>query len=557
MADPGGKSGSTTSASAAPPAGIVLRRIPTGPGALPRLLSELRKFHFTGLVEVRGAAGPPGSVMEINGVPVGARQGENSGGPALPAILKLGGETGGEMVVRGRIDIKAEVDRKPSARIRGEVSVGELKWDAAEIEDAVKRAAEPIRMSRPPATDQGSPVARTGGRSKESEAHEVRLMRLVAEGWSEAGFEVVELVRALDSSSPRARDLFARHETSVKRLREMDQRLAALESGVRGPEVAMLRGRLRDPARVDELETEVGRFLTKVEEERKLDRLRRQEEAGARQAAEYRRRERIRRVRDVYQLVLRAPARSGHPPGRKATRVTDARQIFDTFLITPRNREAYDACLAVSRRSRKHLLVVISGPRSTGKTHLLRSLQAQATAAGRITVGRVDCADPLDSLPAKEVESGLRALRRAHGNDAILLLDHLDHVAARDDLAIEVGNLVEDAMARGAHVVVACQQPSPSLGALPLRAADHLRTGVVVEAIPPGFDDRVEMLGRRGAALGYDLPKGLLAFIARAHSAEVGVEFASLEKLLAFAALLRRAPDLEFARGTVADNMMI
>ena len=557
MAQAGGKGGSTANGGSAPVAGIVLRRVPTGPGALPRLLSELKKFHFTGLVEVRGAAGPPGSVMEINGVPIGARQGEDSGGPALPAILKLGGEAGGEILVRGWIDVKAEVDRKPSARIRGEVSVGELRWDAAEVEDAVKRAKEPIRMARPPAMEPGPAVSGTGGRSKETEAQEGRLMRLVAEGWSEAGFEVVELLRALDSSSPRARDLFARHETSVRRLREMDQRLAALESGARGPEVAMLRGRLRDPARVDELEAEVGRFLSKVEEERKLDRLRRQEEAGARQAAEYRRRERIRRVRGVYQLVLRAPPRGGLPPGRKATRVTDPRQTFDTFLITPRNREAYDACLAVSRRSRKHLLVVISGPRSTGKSHLLRSLHSQVAAAGKVAVGMVDCAEPFEGLPAKEIELGLRALRRAHGNDAILLLDHLDHVAARDDLATEVGNLVEDAMARGAHVVLACQQASPSLGALPLRAADHLRTGVMVEAIPPGFDDRVEMLGRRGAALGYDLPKGLLAFIARAHSAEVGVEFASLEKLLAFAALLRRAPDLEFARGTVADNMMI
>ncbi|MGH7339529.1 MAG: DnaA ATPase domain-containing protein, partial [Candidatus Rokuibacteriota bacterium] len=247
----------------------------------------------------------------------------------------------------------------------------------------------------------------------------------------------------------------------------------------------------------------------------------------------------------------------GLPPGRKATRAADPRQTFDTFLITPRNRDAYDACLAVSRRSRRHLLVLVSGPRSTGKSHLLRALMAQAVAAGKISAGRVDCAEPFEGLSPKDSELGLRALRRVHGSDLVLIIDHLDHVAARDDLATEVGHLIDDAMARGAHVVAAAQQPGSSLAALPQRTSDHLRTGVMVEAIPPGFEDRVEMLGRRAAALGYDLPKGLLAFIARAHSADVGIELASLEKMLSFAALLRKAPDLEFVRGTVADNMMI
>jgi chromosomal replication initiation ATPase DnaA len=506
---------------------------------------------------VRADAGKAGSLLELNGVPVGARLGDAAGPTVVPEIARACESPGSEMVVRGRVDVSAEIARDASARLRADVSLGGLSWTAAEIEEAVKRAGQPIRMAGRPAGAKSREAGHAAGpRSKEAEAQETRLMRLVAEGWRDAGFEVAELMRALDSSSPRARELFSQHEAAVSKLREMDSRLAALSSGSRAPEVAMIRSMLKDPAKVAELEAEVSRLMTRIEEERKLERLRRQEDAGARQAAELRRRERIRRVREVYQAVLHAPLKGGSAPGRKGSRALD-RTAFDTFLITARNREAYDACLAAARRSRKHLLVLVTGPRSTGKSHLLRALVAQATATGRVAASRIDCADPLAGLPAVEADLGLRALRRARNSDAIIALDHLDHVCARDDLAAEVANIVDDAMARGAHVVGACQQSAPTLAALPQRTADHLRTGMVVEAIPPGFDDRVEILGRRASALGYDLPKGTLAFIARAHSADIGIELASLEKMLAFSALLRRAPDLEFARSTVADSMMI
>lgn len=221
-----------------------------------------------------------------------------------------------------------------------------------------------------------------------------------------------------------------------------------------------------------------------------------------------------------------------------------------SFLEGPSNRLALAAARQVARGDAEVNPLVIVAPRGLGKSHLLRGIQQEVTAAH----------------PERHVEledlAGLS--ERAHGErDGIvplhecdlLLLDGLERLVERPDLLPLVQELVDGRVPFGRHLVVATSLPLGGLGDEALARA--LSAGVVVEISPPDPGTRLAILRRRAGDLRPALPDEVLAAVATLPFATVRELLAALQRLVAFQAVSPAPLDPEQARILIGGGMAV
>lgn len=154
-------------------------------------------------------------------------------------------------------------------------------------------------------------------------------------------------------------------------------------------------------------------------------------------------------------------------------------------------------------------VLLLYGPRASGRTHLLQALTRVAARA------RLCAYLPLGQLAAADVAEALEGLDRA----ALVCLDDVDAVLADAAGSVAVLRLVDALRAHGGHCVIAAAAPAERLG-IPL--AD-LRTRLAAAATyglkPLDDADRERLLLERARARGLQLPadaaRALLARLPR------------------------------------------
>ncbi|HUG28715.1 MAG TPA: DnaA/Hda family protein [Gemmatimonadales bacterium] len=211
-----------------------------------------------------------------------------------------------------------------------------------------------------------------------------------------------------------------------------------------------------------------------------------------------------------------------------------------SFVEGPSNRLALAAVRRVAAGAggvEANPLVIVA-PRGLGKSHLLAALRNEAGAQRHV-----------------EAETVTGLAERAHGERGgvvplhecdLLLLDGLEVIAGRPDLAPLVQDLVESRVPFGRLLVVTTELPPAQLGAESL--AHALTAGLVVEMSEPDPGTRLGILRRRAADLSPALPDEVLTAVASLPFASIRELLAALQRLAAFQAVSPAPLDPEQAR---------
>ncbi len=211
-----------------------------------------------------------------------------------------------------------------------------------------------------------------------------------------------------------------------------------------------------------------------------------------------------------------------------------------TFVEGPSNRLALAAVrrVAAGAGGAEGNPLVIVAPRGLGKSHLLAALRSEVGAHRHV-----------------EAETVTGLAERAHGERGgvvplheceVLLLDGLEVIVGRPDLAPLVQDLVESRVPFGRQLVVTTALPPSQLGAESL--AHALTTGLVVEMGEPDPGTRLGILRRRAADLSPALPDEVLTAVASLPFASIRELLAALQRLAAFQAVSPAPLDPEQAR---------
>ena len=189
---------------------------------------------------------------------------------------------------------------------------------------------------------------------------------------------------------------------------------------------------------------------------------------------------------------------------------------FDSFVVGPSNRFAYNAALAVTDKpASAYNPLFIYGPSGLGKTHLLYAI------ANRIQQNYPDFNIVYISSEqfTNELIIALREhrnveFRKKYRNADLLLMDDIQFIGGKASTEEEFFHTFNELFEGHKQIVVTSDRPPNEISLL----ADRLRTrfegGLICDIIPPDYETRMAIIQNKANSLGMDLPDEICNYIA-------------------------------------------
>ena len=189
---------------------------------------------------------------------------------------------------------------------------------------------------------------------------------------------------------------------------------------------------------------------------------------------------------------------------------------FDSFVVGPSNRFAYNAALAVTDKpAMAYNPLFIYGPSGLGKTHLLYAI------ANRIQEKYPDFNIVYISSEqfTNELIIALREhknveFRKKYRNADLLLMDDIQFIGGKASTEEEFFHTFNELFEGRKQIVVTSDRPPKEISLL----ADRLRTrfegGLICDIIPPDYETRMAIIQNKANSLGIDLPDEICNYIA-------------------------------------------
>ena len=189
---------------------------------------------------------------------------------------------------------------------------------------------------------------------------------------------------------------------------------------------------------------------------------------------------------------------------------------FDSFVVGPSNRFAYNAALAVTDKpAMAYNPLFIYGPSGLGKTHLLYAI------ANRIQQNYPDFNIVYISSEqfTNELIIALREhrnveFRKKYRNADLLLMDDIQFIGGKASTEEEFFHTFNELFECHKQIVVTSDRPPNEIALL----ADRLRTrfegGLICDIIPPDYETRMAIIQNKANSLGMDLPDEICNYIA-------------------------------------------
>ncbi|MBR3077395.1 MAG: chromosomal replication initiator protein DnaA [Oscillospiraceae bacterium] len=189
---------------------------------------------------------------------------------------------------------------------------------------------------------------------------------------------------------------------------------------------------------------------------------------------------------------------------------------FDSFVVGPSNRFAYNAALAVTDKpAMAYNPLFIYGPSGLGKTHLLYAI------ANRIqekfpdfNIVYISSEQFTNELIIALREHRNVEFRKKYRNADLLLMDDIQFIGGKASTEEEFFHTFNELFEGRKQIVVTSDRPPNEISLL----ADRLRTrfegGLICDIIPPDYETRMAIIQNKANSLGIDLPDEICNYIA-------------------------------------------
>lgn len=247
---------------------------------------------------------------------------------------------------------------------------------------------------------------------------------------------------------------------------------------------------------------------------------------------------------------------NGHAAPPAAERALRGR--LEDFVVGANNRLAYSVALSVVERPLEDCSsVFIHSGCGLGKTHLLQGI-GNALTRRQPSVRWVYASgeDFTNQFVQSLREHKLDAFRHCFRNIDVLLLDDMQFIANKRATQEEFFHTFNAINGAGKRVILASDAHPKMIGDLSESLVNRLVAGVIVRIDRPDLETRKEILRRRAAAFGREIPEEIIDYIAERIVANVRELEGCLVKLIAFAALPDQVLNLETARRALDEHLV-
>ncbi|MHC4177085.1 MAG: chromosomal replication initiator protein DnaA, partial [Planctomycetota bacterium] len=225
-----------------------------------------------------------------------------------------------------------------------------------------------------------------------------------------------------------------------------------------------------------------------------------------------------------------------------------------SFVPGRTNGLALASAEAVARRPGEMTPLLIYGPTSVGKTHLLEGIWTAARKSHRQITAIYLSAEQFTTYFLEALRgSGLPSFRRKYRGVDLLILDDLQFLAGKRATQVELLHTADTLLRQGRQLVFAADRSPAELAELLPELTTRLEGGMVCRIEPPDYATRLGILAQMAARRQLDVPPEVQRFIASRLTNHARELSGALCRLQATGEVLRRPITLGLAEEALAE----
>jgi chromosomal replication initiator protein len=227
--------------------------------------------------------------------------------------------------------------------------------------------------------------------------------------------------------------------------------------------------------------------------------------------------------------------------------------IFDLFVEGNGNRLARAAAMSVAQNpGRSYNPLFIYGGAGLGKTHLLHAI-GQAASANHINVICISAEQFTNEFVTALREKNTEEFRNKYRSIGMLLIDDIQFISGKEQTEESFFHTFNELHNTNRQIVITSDCPPKSMPLLEERLRSRFEWGLIVDIQPPDYETRLAILHTKTEQKGISLGKDVLELIANAAQTNVRALEGSLNRVVAFARLLRVNPTADIAAKALED----
>jgi chromosomal replication initiator protein len=228
------------------------------------------------------------------------------------------------------------------------------------------------------------------------------------------------------------------------------------------------------------------------------------------------------------------------------------RYTFERFIVGHENRLAHAASLAVADKpATVYNPLFIYGATGLGKTHLLHAIGHRAW-SNHHRVLYVTAEQFTNQFVTAIAQGRTEEFRAKYRHVEILLIDDIQFLGGKERTQEEFFYTFNDLHAASGQLVISSDRSPRLISLLEDRLRSRFEWGLIADIQPPALETRLAILETKAAELQQEVTPDVLHFLAQRCHSNIRELEGSLNRIVAFACLLRAAITLDLATEALA-----
>ena len=227
---------------------------------------------------------------------------------------------------------------------------------------------------------------------------------------------------------------------------------------------------------------------------------------------------------------------------------------LDSFVAGDGNRLAITSAEMVIRQPGQNTPLLLYGPTSVGKTHLLEGIwTAVRRSQQRLTVVYVSAEQFTSHFLEALRGSGLPNFRRKYRGVSLLMIDDLQFLVGKRATQVELLHTIDTFLREGRQLVFAADRSPAELAELGPELTTRLSGGLVCRIEPPDYATRLGIVAQMARRMKLTIPAEVQQYVASRLTSHARELSGALCRLKASGQALRQPISLAMAEETLAD----
>ena len=228
------------------------------------------------------------------------------------------------------------------------------------------------------------------------------------------------------------------------------------------------------------------------------------------------------------------------------------RYTFERFIVGPENRLAHAASLAVADKpAAVYNPLFIYGGTGLGKTHLLHAIGHRAW-SNHYRVLYVTAEQFTNHFVTSIAQGRSEEFRAKYRHVDVLLIDDIQFLTGKERTQEEFFYTFNDLHAASSQIIISSDRSPRLISLLEDRLRSRFVWGLIADIQPPALETRLAILKTKAADLQQEVAPDVLHFVAQRCHSNIRELEGCLNRIVAFARLLRAEITLDLATQALA-----